>query len=63
MKQSAISRIEQAEYEGWTFKTLFRIADALDARLDVGLKPLEKALTEYEDTPLADVPPIRTKAV
>jgi transcriptional regulator with XRE-family HTH domain len=49
MKQSAISRIEQAEYEAWTFKTLFRIAEALDARLDITFKPLEKVLPEYEE--------------
>jgi transcriptional regulator with XRE-family HTH domain len=33
MKQSAVSRIEQAEYSSWTLSTLFRAADALDARI------------------------------
>ncbi len=48
MKQSAISRIEQADYEGWTFKTLFRIADALDARLRVVFEPLEDVMAMYQ---------------
>jgi len=34
LKQSAVSRIEQAGYSSWTLKTLLR-ADALDARLRV----------------------------
>jgi len=47
MKQSAISRIEQAEYSGWTLKTLFRIADALDARLRVLFEPAELVIEQY----------------
>jgi DNA-binding XRE family transcriptional regulator len=39
--QSAISRIEKEDYDGWTFKTLFSIALALDARLRIELEPIE----------------------
>jgi len=47
MKQSAISRIEQADYSAWSFNTLFRIADALDARLRVTLEPIEDVIEQY----------------
>lgn len=39
--QSAISRIEKSEYDGWTFKTLVAIAIALRAQLNITLKPIE----------------------
>lgn len=39
--QSAISRIEAADYDGWTFKTLLTIAEALGARLRIAFEPLE----------------------
>jgi transcriptional regulator with XRE-family HTH domain len=48
MKQSAISRVEQATYSRWSFPTLLRIADALDARVRVIIQPAEDALLEYE---------------
>jgi transcriptional regulator with XRE-family HTH domain len=48
MKQSAISRIEQAEYSAWTYKTLQRVADALDARLVVFFEPAEDVIAKYE---------------
>jgi transcriptional regulator with XRE-family HTH domain len=48
MKQSAISRIEQAEYSGWSFTTLLRVADALDARLRVIFEPAEIVIERYE---------------
>jgi transcriptional regulator with XRE-family HTH domain len=48
MKQSAVSRIEQAGYSSWTLTTLFRVADALDARWRVILEPAEQAIEEYE---------------
>src|SRR3990167_2289817 len=41
MQQSAVSRIENAAYEGWTFKTLLRVAEALDARLRILFEPRE----------------------
>ncbi len=49
MKQSAISRIEQAEYSGWTFNTLLRIADTLNARLRVIFEPAEMVIERYEE--------------
>ncbi len=48
MKQSAISRVEQAEYSAWTFKTLFRVANTLDARLKITLEPMEEVIKEYK---------------
>lgn len=49
MLQSAISRIEQAEYGNWSLQTLFRIADALDARVQVFIEPVEKIIHQYEE--------------
>jgi transcriptional regulator with XRE-family HTH domain len=48
MKQSAVSRIEQAEYSRWGFNTLTRIADALDARVRIIFEPAEDVIEEYE---------------
>lgn len=48
MKQSAVSRIEQAEYSGWTFRTLMKVAEALDARLKITFQPMEEVIAEYE---------------
>jgi len=42
MKQSAVSRIEQAEYSGWTYKILSRIAEKLNARLHISYEPIEE---------------------
>jgi transcriptional regulator with XRE-family HTH domain len=53
MKQSAISRIEQADYSGWSFNTLFRIADALDARLQISFEPAEDVIGRYREKELA----------
>ncbi len=53
MKQSAISRIEQADYSGWSFGTLLRVADALDARLRVTLEPAEIVIERYEENEVA----------
>lgn len=44
MKQSAVSRIEQADYSGWTFKTLARVAEKLDAQLRITLEPAEDVI-------------------
>lgn len=49
MTKSAIYRIEQSEYCSWTFKTLLKVANVLDARLRVILEPSEKVIEEYED--------------
>lgn len=48
MKQSAISRIEQASYSRWTFRTLLRIAEALDLRVRINLDYAEDVIREYE---------------
>lgn len=45
--QSAISRAEQAEYDGWTFKTLVTLAEALDARLRITFEPIEDVIAMY----------------
>jgi transcriptional regulator with XRE-family HTH domain len=47
MKQSAISRIEQADYAAWNLTTLFRVAEALDSRWKVILQPAEEAVKEF----------------
>lgn len=48
MKQSAVSRVEQANYSRWTFTTLLRIAEALDARARIVLDAAEDVIAEYE---------------
>jgi len=50
MKQSAVSRIEQADYSAWNFKTLLRVAGALDARLRVVLEPAEDVIKQHEES-------------
>jgi transcriptional regulator with XRE-family HTH domain len=42
--QSAISRIERQNYNGWTYQTLLNIALALDARLSIKLEPIEDVI-------------------
>src|SRR5262245_14326343 len=44
MQQSAVSRIEQSDYSGWTFKTLLKAAEALDARLTISFEPAEQVI-------------------
>jgi transcriptional regulator with XRE-family HTH domain len=41
MKQSAISRLENARYSRWSFATIVRIAKALGARIDFRLEAIE----------------------
>ena len=48
MKQSAVSRIEQADYSGWTYKTLLRVAKALRARLKISFVLAEDIIAEYK---------------
>lgn len=45
--QSAISRIEKRDYDGWSFKTLLNIAGVLKARLRVLLEPLEDVADQH----------------
>lgn len=48
--QSAISRIEKADYDGWTFKTLLSIAIELRARLRIVLEPIEDVTGQLRST-------------
>ena len=50
MQQSAVSRIEQAEYSNWNCKTLLRLAQALDAKLTISWDPIEFAVENYKKT-------------
>jgi transcriptional regulator with XRE-family HTH domain len=45
MKQSAISRIEQASK--WNIATIWRIAEALDVRVRVTIDDMNEAIFEY----------------
>jgi transcriptional regulator with XRE-family HTH domain len=47
-QQPAISRVEKADYQNWSFNTLRKIADAEDARVRVTIQPAEDVLKEYE---------------
>jgi transcriptional regulator with XRE-family HTH domain len=46
--QPAISRVESADYRNWSFNTLRRLAEAMDARLRVSIEPFEDVIEEYE---------------
>ena len=48
--QSAISRIERADYDGWTYKTLIEIACELKARLRISYEPIEVVADGYRKT-------------
>ena len=48
MRQSAVSRIEQAGYSAWTYKTLLRVAEALDAQLRIVFEPSEDVIARYQ---------------
>ena len=48
MAQPRISMVERADYENWSFNTLRRLADAMDARLRVLIEPAEDVLFEYQ---------------
>lgn len=47
-KQPAISRIEKADYQSWSFSILRKIAEKCDARIRVFIEPSEDVLGEYE---------------
>jgi transcriptional regulator with XRE-family HTH domain len=47
-QQPAISRVEKANYQNWSFNTLRKIADAEDARIRVSIQPTEDVLKEYD---------------
>ena len=47
MNQSAISRMEQATYGKWGIPTLLRVAEGLDARIEVRFVPMEEVIEGY----------------
>jgi transcriptional regulator with XRE-family HTH domain len=56
-KQPAISRVEQADYQNWSFSTLRKIVEALDARIRVVIEASEDVLSEYESHVESDYTP------
>lgn len=46
--QPAISRVESADYRNWSFNTLRRLAQAMDARIRISIEASEDVLGEYE---------------
>ena len=67
MQQSAVSRLEQAEYSNWNCKTLLRLAQALDAKLTITWQPAELAVKYYKtiesDTEISGVLKAREQAL
>ncbi len=47
MKQSRISAMEDVNYQGWTIKTLRRLAEAFDVTLSVRFESFGKALDRF----------------
>jgi transcriptional regulator with XRE-family HTH domain len=45
--QPAISRVERADYSNWSFNTLRKLAEVMDARIRVLIEPAEDVLGEY----------------
>ena len=54
--QSAISRIERADYMKWRVQTLLVIAGALDAKLCVKFEPAERVVRRYRKAESAATP-------
>lgn len=50
--QPAISRVERADYNNWSFNTLRKLAEKLDARLRVYIEAAEDVLGEYDEAEL-----------
>lgn len=55
MKQSAISRLEKADYASWNYNTLLRIAKALDARVKITFEPAEDVIRSLAGPPVNDL--------
>ncbi len=47
--QSGVSRVESADYSKWSFNTLRKISEVLDARLRVVIEPTEAVIQEYAE--------------
>ncbi len=45
-KQSVISRLENADYDGHTLVMLKKVADALDMNLEISFEPKKKAVSK-----------------
>jgi len=58
--QPAISRVERGDYRNWSFNTLRRLADAMDARLRVIIEPAEDVIGEYEGQARPSTDPSKT---
>jgi predicted XRE-type DNA-binding protein len=50
MAQPRISKVERADYRNWSFNTLRRLAEAMDARIRVVIEPAEDIL-DLSDEP------------
>jgi len=48
MKQSAISRFESQRVANWKLETLLKLADALDAQLEITIVPAEEVIARHE---------------
>lgn len=48
MKQSAISRFESQRVANWKLETLLKLADALDAQLEISIVPAEEVIARHE---------------
>lgn len=48
LNQSAVARIENVGYEGKSVKSLLKIAEGLDCRLEIIFTPMEEIIKEYE---------------
>ena len=64
---SAVARIEDATYSGWSFATLQKVAETLDARLKVVFEPMENVIRDYErrearERNIPDALPFSTRA-
>lgn len=57
MKQSAIARLESADYEGHRLDTVRRIAAALNLRVEIAFVPL--TISMINPTTLAKAPPVK----
>jgi transcriptional regulator with XRE-family HTH domain len=49
MQQPRISQVERADYMNWSFNTLRRLAEAMDARIRVIIEASEDVLFEYAE--------------
>jgi transcriptional regulator with XRE-family HTH domain len=53
--QPAISRVERADYQGWSYRMLRKLAQKLDARLRVYIEAAEDVIGEYQQESTTDL--------